>query len=74
MTSDSLPFRHRLKSAREAAQLTQNDLGIKAGGVAQTEISRYENGDYEPGLTRLRALADALEVTADYLLGRSDQP
>ena len=54
--------------------MTQNDLGIKAGGVAQTEISRYENGAYEPTLTRLRLLADALDVTADYLLGRSEQP
>lgn len=35
---------------------------------------KYESGDREPSLDMLVQIADKLEVTTDYLLGRTDQP
>ncbi|WP_053070041.1 MULTISPECIES: helix-turn-helix domain-containing protein [Clostridium] len=40
--------------------------------VSRVSISRYETGSREPEIDILYALADALEVQIDYLLGRSE--
>jgi predicted nucleotidyltransferase/DNA-binding XRE family transcriptional regulator len=47
-----------LRSAREAAQLSQNDLARRAG-VAQSVISAYESGRREPSLPTLTRLIEA---------------
>ena len=36
-------------------------------------ISNYENGVHSPDLNTLCRLADFFDVTADYLLGRTDE-
>lgn len=68
-------FAQRLKSAREDAGLTQAALG-ELVGVTQRNISDLESERrgrrIEPPV--VRALADALDVTAGYLLGDSDEP
>lgn len=63
----------RLKSAREARQLTQKDLGDRVG-INDKQIWRYENGLNSPNADTLTDLAKALEVSLDYLVGLSDQP
>lgn len=35
---------------------------------------RYENGEREPSVSTLAALADFFNVSTDYLLGRSNNP
>lgn len=51
---------------------TQHELGAKVGCPYQV-ISRLESGRQSVLAERLAALAEALEVSADYLLGLSDK-
>jgi transcriptional regulator with XRE-family HTH domain len=58
---------------RETRQLTQAELAEKAALPAAT-ISHFETGLRTPGTSTLQKLAEALEVSVDYLLGRVDEP
>lgn len=62
---------YKLKNARTSLKLTQSDLAKKVNTTKGT-ISNYENGHSTPSNEMLVFLADALNVTTDYLLGRSD--
>ncbi len=67
-----MPFRpDRLKGIREAKGLTLKDLAALCG-VHFSRIARYEAGPDQPTSRSLEALATALEVSTDYLLGRDD--
>ena len=61
-------FPARLKETREARKLTQDELGEMVG-ANRVAISRYESGTIRPNGKRLAALADALDVTVEYLMG-----
>ena len=41
--------------------------------MTQNTISRYENGEREPGIKELIRIADYFNVSLDYLLERSEQ-
>lgn len=43
-------------------------------GLQPSAVSHFETGNRSPSFDNLRRLADALEVTTDYLLGRVDDP
>ncbi len=64
----------RVRAARDAASLTQEDLaqriGVRHNTIARLEQGRtqYLSGEY------IAQLADALNVSSDYLLGRTDSP
>lgn len=63
----------RIKYARESRKLSQQDLADRCKiGVAQ--IWRYENDKSKPGADHLVTLSKELFVSADYLLGLSDNP
>jgi len=62
-------FKERLKERREQLGLSQAALGEKAC-VTQQMIAAYENGIRKPSLEVFLAICDALQCTADYLLGR----
>lgn len=62
-------FSDRLRSAREYRGLTQNDLA-KLTGLNPAAVSHFETGGRKPSFDNLRLLADKLDVTTDYLLGR----
>jgi transcriptional regulator with XRE-family HTH domain len=64
-------FSKRLNAARRMRGLSQSDLAAKTG-LQQVAISFFETGRRSPSLGNLKRLADALEVTTDYLMGRSD--
>lgn len=64
-------FSKRLNAARRMRGLSQTDLAAKTG-LQQVAISFFETGRRAPSLGNLKRLADALEVTTDYLMGRSD--
>ena len=69
-------FAERLRFAREALRgLTQEKLAERSG-LPPTSISHFENpqGTRKPSFDNLRRLAKALEVSTDYLLGRTDDP
>lgn len=63
-----MEIHERLKAAREDADMTQAQAA-QAAGCARRQYIRYEQGLQEMGITKLRALALALGVSADYLLG-----
>ena len=43
-------------------------------GISQALLSHYENGIREPGLNFVARACDYYHVSADYLLGRTDNP
>lgn len=51
--------------------MSQEQLAHQVG-TSQRQISKYENGKNEPTAHVLDSLADALDTTADYILGRTD--
>lgn len=61
-------FGQRLKVIRQGRALTQQELGDKVG-VSQRVIAYYESDDAQPPGALLVDLAQALQVTADELLG-----
>src|SRR5260363_479896 len=66
-------FQERLKAARELRKWSQGDLASQAG-MPPSSIAHFESGSRKPSFDTLRRLANALEVTTDYLLGRVDDP
>ncbi len=66
-------FQARLKAAREMRQWSQSDLAGRSG-LSPSSIAHFETGSRKPSFDNLRRLANALEVTTDYLLGRVDNP
>jgi transcriptional regulator with XRE-family HTH domain len=64
-------FPKNLRVQREVHGWTQQDLA-KRSGVAQSSISAYENGEAAPTVPAVWGLADALAISIDWLVGRSD--
>jgi transcriptional regulator with XRE-family HTH domain len=62
-------FAARLRVAREYRGLTQGELAQKTG-LQPSAVSHFETGTRKPSFDNLRLLADKLDVTTDYLLGR----
>ena len=66
-------FQSRLSSTRRKRRLSQSELAT-ISGLQPSAVSHFETGNRSPSFDNLRRLADALEVTTDYLLGRVDDP
>lgn len=64
---------NRIKSLRKKKGLTQTELG-KLISLTHASISGYERGERFPDLEILCNLADVLETSTDYLLGRTENP
>lgn len=64
-------FATRINDLIDQQGLRQSDLSNMTG-IATGTISGYRNGDKEPTITNLRKIAQALDVSADYLIGLSD--
>jgi len=65
-------FQERLLLARRRCEMTQKALAERAR-VFVTDVSKYERGQSMPTLPRLVRIADALDISADYLLGRREE-
>ncbi|PHR90774.1 MAG: XRE family transcriptional regulator [Blastopirellula sp.] len=65
-------FSQRLKKMRELRKFNQEQLADKAG-LPSTAVSHFESGARKPSFENLRKLADALEVSIDYLMGRVNE-
>lgn len=63
----------RLKELRKGRNITQLKMAMDLN-MSQNTISRYENGEREPGLEELVRIADYFDVSIDYLLGRTENP
>jgi transcriptional regulator with XRE-family HTH domain len=63
----------RLLGLRENLKLTQQKLS-KLLGISQTAINRYEHGEAAINANALLKYANFFDVSADYILGRCDDP
>lgn len=66
-------FGERLRQIRENHHLTQKQFAEKIGST-ERGIRRYESGEREPAFRVIISILDNIDVSADYLLGRSDNP
>lgn len=62
-----MPIGERIKQLRKEHKWSQGDLAAKVGGDAG-QISRYENAHIAPSADAIVRLAEALDVSCDYLL------
>lgn len=63
-----------LHIARTSCRMTQKELALKSG-INQANISKIENGIYNPSLTIIRRLAEAMDMDLQLkLIPREDQP
>lgn len=70
-TPPSAIFPDRLRTAREYRGLTQGELAERAG-LQPSAVSHFETATRKPSFDNLLLLANTLDVTTDYLLGRVD--
>lgn len=64
-----MTFGERLNLARKSKGLTAKNMA-DALSIGIRSYRAYESGDREPNLANLVRIADALNVTTDFLLGR----
>lgn len=64
-------YLQRLRDLREDADLSQTQVAEMLG-IQQTVYSRYERGFQTIPLQHLVFLADFYQVSADYILGRTN--
>jgi len=62
----------RLVSLRSERKLSRREVAA-ATGITERTYQRYENSERDPSAPVLLALADYYDVSADYLLGRTDR-
>lgn len=60
----------KITNLRKEKNMSQTDLG-KAVGVSREIIGRYERNEVMPSIEVAAKIADALEVSLDYLAGNS---
>ena len=66
-------FNENLKLAREKRNMTQKEVADQIG-VAKSTYSLYESGNREPNVQTIKKIADILRISADDLLGLSNEP
>jgi transcriptional regulator with XRE-family HTH domain len=66
-------FSKNLRKIRREKDLTQKQIAEKIG-IAEALYQVYEHGKSSPGLEKLILLADCLNVSIDWLTGRTDNP
>ena len=62
----------RIKTRRHELKLTQTELA-KEANLTPAAISQFESGARKPSFKTLSSLSDALKVTTDYLLGKTEK-
>ena len=66
-----MTFGERILSLRKKYKWSQDQLAKKIGTSAPI-IGRYERNEIKPSIETAKNIADALDVTIDYLIGGSD--
>lgn len=66
-SSHAMPLGERIKELRTEAGLSQAELASQLGSSDARQISRYENGRITPSLEAVVRIAEALDVSLDYL-------
>ncbi|MBQ8210766.1 MAG: helix-turn-helix transcriptional regulator [Clostridia bacterium] len=66
-------FGDRIRGLREDKDLNQTQLA-NILNCTQKKISRMETGENEPNLQDIKALCTYFNISANYLLGLTDNP
>ena len=66
-----MTFGERLTQVRKRKNLSQAEIGKKIG-INGNAYGRYERNDNSPSIEMATQLAEALEVSLDYLVGSTD--
>jgi len=69
---DESVLRMRITGTRESKRMTQAQLAEKAG-ITPAAISQIEKGNRVPSIPVLHRIASVLEVSLDYLMGKTDK-
>nr|WP_306843958.1 helix-turn-helix transcriptional regulator [Chryseobacterium lathyri] len=67
----SITFGKRLTEVRKDKKMSQDEVG-KLVGVHGAVIGRYEREEVKPSIEVATQLAEALEISLDYLVGATD--
>lgn len=67
-------FQIRLRTAREGLRKWSQSRLAEEAKLPPSSIAHFETGTRKPSFDTLRRLANALEVSTDYLLGRVESP
>jgi transcriptional regulator with XRE-family HTH domain len=65
-----MTFGEHIATLRKRKGLSQSDLG-KAVGTSGDIIGKYERDEVKPSIEVASKIADALEVSVDFLLGKT---
>lgn len=68
-----MDFSEALKRFREEKHLTQKQIADTIR-IRERSYQRYEHGQVKPSIDMVRRIADAYNVSIDYLVGRTDNP
>ena len=66
-----MTFGQKVAFCRKELKLSQAELG-KRSGINGDIIGKYERNEMKPSIETAKKLADALEVSLDYLVGDRD--
>ncbi len=66
-------FGQRLREMRKAKGQNQETLGLLLG-VGKSQVSEMERGSTSTTLEKLSLICEHYNVSADYLLGLTDEP
>lgn len=69
----AIRYADRIRELRSRLRLSQENLA-ELTNISQVQISRYERGINSPTGEALLSLADALNTSTDYILGKTDDP
>lgn len=61
-------FNNTLRSLRQQAELSQQELGDRLG-ISKSAVSMYERGERTPDLELLERMADFFDVDLTYMVG-----
>ena len=64
-------FGERLKETRKELKYSQEKVAEMIN-ISRSNISKYETEDLEPNIETLKMLCDLYKVSADYIIGRTD--
>lgn len=64
-------FQSRLHDARKSHSLTQQKMADRLS-ITLNAYQKYEQGERSPSLDTLVKIADILDISIDYLLGRDE--
>ncbi len=65
-----MKFNEKIFNQRKLKGMSQEELSEKVG-VSRQAVSKWETGEAQPEITKLKALADVFGVTTDFLLDDS---